>query len=179
MSIIQNLQALGSEILNNRNMHDDGRWNATYQHIAAMLLNIKKTIVITFFLQIDIYIYLQDASHSAIPSLRLFHYYVRHDFIRGCVKDDSRIDVTKKSFWPVIYNLQQKDYFPLRLSPVQLALYAITSRQYVPHFSHVSSTGPHGMPVDKAASFFWKCFVTPTEVSRRDIYNVSDVWFAR
>lgn len=92
------------------------------------------------------------------------------------MKDEARIEITKKSLWPVIFNMQQKEYFPLRMSPVQLLQFAITSKQFVPHFSHISSSGPNGMPVEKAASY-WKCYTTPAEVTREDVYNVRVVSF--
>ncbi|CAM9674498.1 unnamed protein product [Laminaria digitata] len=89
----------------------------------------------------------------------------------GCVKDDARIEITKKAVWGVSLNILRRDYFPLYMSPVEVLLFAINSGEYFPHFSWVSPSGAHGIPVEKAKSI-WMCYVSPQQVTREDVYNV-------
>eukprot|EP00904_Undaria_pinnatifida_P003963 jgi/Undpi1/13568/HiC_scaffold_8.g03227.m1 len=89
----------------------------------------------------------------------------------GCRKDDARIEITKKAFWPILYNKLQKEFYPLYMSPVHLLLYAIRSREYSPHFSWVSPSGPFGIPVENGLSI-WTCYARPQEAVREDMYNV-------
>ncbi|CAN0548895.1 unnamed protein product [Ectocarpus sp. 12 AP-2014] len=89
----------------------------------------------------------------------------------GVLKDNAKIQINKKSFWPVMINLSQKEYFPLKMSGAQLALYAIQSGEYGPCYSWISSTSSQGIPVEKAVSF-WRCWTAHAEVQKQDIYHV-------
>ncbi|CAM9139586.1 unnamed protein product [Laminaria digitata] len=89
----------------------------------------------------------------------------------GCVKDDTRIEITKKAIWGVSLNILRRDFFPLYMSPVQVLLFAINSGEYSVHFSWVSPSGAHGIPVEKDKSI-WTCYVSPLQVTREDVYNV-------
>ncbi|CAN0251077.1 unnamed protein product [Ectocarpus sp. 12 AP-2014] len=87
------------------------------------------------------------------------------------LKDTTKIQINKKSFWPVLINLSSKEYFPLKMSGAQLALYAIQSGEYGPCYSWISSISSQGIPVEKAVSF-WRCWTAHSEVRKQDIYHV-------
>ncbi|CAN0417912.1 unnamed protein product [Ectocarpus fasciculatus] len=87
----------------------------------------------------------------------------------GVLKDNAKIQINKKSFWPVMINLSQKEYFPLKMSGAQLTLYAIQSGEYGPCYSWISSTSSQGIPVEKAVSF-WRCWTAHAEVHKQDVF---------